>query len=414
MQRRFPASAFEGNPRACGAVINKPCEALWAHTLPPLGEAIMASSATTRWVVLAIVLAMLLVTILLNKKDKSDMFTMIGSDPRTRSHHEHAVEVHAASINRRGVGSARKVGNYSENGAKKGHGKSSDLVMINEEHGVFGMPDLMKAAAEVLGNSGMGSSYKATMACYGTPVVAKRMRGMNKLNKDAFDVEIRRLGRIRHRNILPPLAYHYRKEEKLLVTEFVPKGSLMFMLHGDGGIAHAELDWPTRLKIIKGIGRGLGFLHTELSELELPHGNLKSSNILVSSNHEPLLTDYSLHSFSSTAKSLQGYKSPEVALHQQITPKSDVYCLGVVILEVMTGKYPSQYHNNGIDLVRLAREAVADGKVAELIDPEIVKGGGDVAEMERMVRIAAACVEEDHEVRMEMREAIRSIEAVQL
>ncbi|XP_047965802.1 pollen receptor-like kinase 3 [Salvia hispanica] len=419
MQRQFPAAAFEGNPGACGVAINKPCKAV-ANTLPPLGGAIMMASATTKWVVLAVVVAVLVVTILFKKKDKSDMFSMIGRDPSMHSHHEHAVEVHAPSINRRGVGSSRRVGNHSENGSTKkahsNHGKSSDLVMINEENGVFGMSDLMKAAAEVLGNSRMGSSYKATMANYAIPVVAKRMRGMNKLNKDAFDVEIRRLGRIRHRNILPPLAYHYRKEEKLLVTEFVPKGSLMFVLHGDGGIAHAELDWPTRLKIIKGIARGMGFLHTELSELELPHGNLKSSNILLSSNHEPLLTDYSLHSLSSSAQSLQGYKSPEVVLHQQITPKSDVYCLGVVILEVMTGKYPSQYHNNGngTDLVKLAKEAVADGKAAELIDPEIVNGGGDVADMERMVCIGAVCVEEDHEARMEMREAIRSIEAVQL
>ncbi|KAL1532919.1 Pollen receptor-like kinase 3 [Salvia divinorum] len=419
MQRRFPASTFEGNPDACGVVINKPCKAV-SNTLPPIGEAIMASNSTTKWVVLAIVVAVLLVTILFKKKEKSDMFSMIGSDPSIDNHHEHAVEVHAPSINRRAVGSVRRGGNYNENGSlvgKKGQlnsGKSSDLVMINEEKGVFGLSDLMKAAAEVLGNSGLGSSYKATMANYGMPVVAKRMRGMNKLNKDAFDVEIRRLGRIRHRNILPPLAYHYRKEEKLLVTEFVPKGSLMFVLHGDGGIAHAELDWPTRLKIIKGVGRGMGFLHTELSELELPHGNLKSSNILLSANHEPLLTDYSLHSLSSTAQSLQGYKSPEVVLHQQITPKSDVYCLGVVILEVMTGKYPSQYHNNGTDLVSWAKEAVANGKVAELIDPEIVNGGGTVAEMERMLCIGAACAEDDHVSRMEMREAIRSIEGVQV
>ncbi|KAG6390935.1 hypothetical protein SASPL_148680 [Salvia splendens] len=195
----------------------------------------------------------------LKKKDKSDMFSMIGSDLSMHSHHENAVEVHAPSINRRTVWSSRRVGNYRENGSTKksqsNHGKSSDLVMINEEKGVFGMSDLMKAAAEVLGNRGLGSSYKATMANYGTPVVAKRTRGMNKLNKDAFDVEIRRLGRIRHRNILPSLAYHYRKEEKLLVTEFVPKGSLLFVLNGDGGIAHAELDWATRLKIIKGIAR---------------------------------------------------------------------------------------------------------------------------------------------------------------
>ncbi|KAL1566842.1 Pollen receptor-like kinase 3 [Salvia divinorum] len=417
---RFPASAFEGNPGACGAVINKPCKAL-GDTSPPITEAFMAS---TKWVVLAIVVGVLLVTILFKKKDKGDMFSTIGSNPRVDNHYEHAVEVHAPSINRR-MGSARRTGNYNFNNnndsapsiGKKGQpnsGKWSDLVMINEESGVFGLPDLMKAAAEVLGNSGLGSAYKATMPNYEVSVVVKRMRGMNKLNKDAFDAEIRRLGRIRHRNILPPLAYHYRKEEKLLVTEFVPKGSLMFVLHGDRGIAHAELDWATRLKIIKGVARGLGFLHTELSEQEVPHGNLKSSNILLSTDHEPLLTDYSLHPLSSASQFLQAYKCPEAAL---LSPKSDVYCLGVVVLEVITGKFPSQYLNNqdsGTDLVHWAKQAVSDGRVVDLIDPEIANGGSALPEMERMLCIGAACAEDDHVKRMEMREAIRRIEEVQL
>jgi hypothetical protein len=60
----------------------------------------------------------------------------------------------------------------------------------------------------------------------------KRMREMNKLGRDGFDVEMRRFGRIKHKNILAPLAYHYRKEEKLLVSEYVPKGSLLYVLHG--------------------------------------------------------------------------------------------------------------------------------------------------------------------------------------
>ncbi|XP_057806608.1 pollen receptor-like kinase 3 [Salvia miltiorrhiza] len=426
---RFPATAFEGNPSICGGATGNPCKA--PATSPPLGEAIMASSATTKWVVLAIVVAVLLVTILFKKKEKGDMFSMIGSDPSAENHqHEHAVQVHAPSINRRTAGSARRTGSHNFNNfngdapsiGKRGRSNSgkSDLVMINDERGMFGLSDLMKAAAEILGNSGLGSAYKATMANYGTSVVVKRMRGMNKLNKDAFDAEIRRLGRIRHRNILPPLAYHYRKEEKLLVTEYIPKGSLMFVLHGDRGIGHAELDWATRLRIIKGVARGMGFLHTELSEMEVPHGNLKSSNILLSQNHEPLLTDYSLYPMSSCSQSLQAlqaYKSPEVMLHQQITPKSDVYCLGVVILEIITGKFPSQYLNNqngGTDVVQWVREAISNGKVSELIDPEIANAQSSLAEMERMLYIGASCTEDDHLTRVEMREAIRSIEEVQV
>ncbi|KAL0337212.1 UNVERIFIED_CONTAM: Pollen receptor-like kinase [Sesamum calycinum] len=273
----------------------------------------------------------------------------------------------------------------------------------------------MKAAAEVLGSGGLGSSYKAIMA-NGMTVVVKRMRDMNKLNREAFETEIRKLGRIRHRNVLPPLAYHYRREEKLLVTEFV-----QLLQIGDRGVAHSELNWPTRLKIIKGMARGMGFLHTEFATYDLPHGNLKSSNILLSPGYEPLLTDYALYSLISNTQSVQAlfaYKSPEAVLYQQLSPKSDVYCLGIVILEIMTGKFPSQYLNNqkgGTDVVQWVRQSISVGRVAELIDPEIANGSSSsLDQMENMLQIGAMCTESDHESRIEMREAIRSIEEIQV
>ncbi|PIN11269.1 Serine/threonine protein kinase [Handroanthus impetiginosus] len=423
---RFPAKAFEGNPDICGSVISKDCNHPEANTnaSSPGDKANEAneSGSMTKWVILAVVVAVLLVTILFKAKKKDENFTVLGKENL-----DEVVQVHVPSTNRRSMSSSssRRGGNYNDSGSrssKRGSqaGKSTnDLVVINEEKGVFGLPDLMKAAAEVLGSGGLGSAYKAVMA-NGVTVVVKRMRDMNKLNKDAFETEIRKLGRIRHRNILPPLAYHYRKEEKLLVTEFIPKGSLLFLLHGDRGIAHAELNWPTRLKIIKGVARGMGFLHTEFANYELPHGNLKSSNILLSPNYEPLLTDYALYSLISNTHSVQAlfaYKCPEAVLYQQLSPKSDVYCLGIVILEIMTGKFPTQYLNNqkgGTDVVQWVRQAISEGRVAELIDPEIANTTSSLEQMEKMLHIGATCTESDHEKRIEMREAIRNIEEVQV
>lgn len=163
----------------------------------------------------------------------------------------------------------------------------------------------------------------------------------------------------------------------------------------------------------------MGFLHTEFANYELPHGNLKSSNILLSDNYEPLLTDYALYSLISNTQSVQAlfaYKCPEAVLYQQLSPQSDVYCLGIVILEIMTGKFPSQYLNNqkgGTDVVQWARQAIEEGRVSELIDPEIVNTSDSMEQMEKMIYIAADCTESDHEKRIEMREAIRNIEEVQ-
>ncbi|EPS68284.1 receptor-like protein kinase 3 [Genlisea aurea] len=418
---RFGASAFQGNPDLCGTVVGKPCQTAAAAAA---AAAPGSSGSMTKWVILGVVVGILLVTILFKAKKKDDDFTMLRKENL-----DEVIQVNVPSTVRRSASSRRGSFSGSRRGNDGGstsskrssqHGRSSnDLVVINEDKGFFGLQDLMKAAAEVLGNGGLGSSYKAVMA-NGVAVVVKRMRDMNKLNKEAFETEIRKLGKIKHRNILPPLAFHFRKEEKLLVTEYIPRGSLLFLLHGDRGIGHAELNWGTRLKIIKGIGRGMAFLHTEFANYELPHGNLKSSNVLLSHNYDPLLTDYALFALISNTQSVQAlfaYKSPEAILYQQLSPKSDVYCLGIVILEIMTGKFPSQYLSNqkgGTDIVQGTKTAIGEGRAAELIDPEL--SGGATAEaveqMERMLRIGASCTESEPAKRMEMKEVIRNIEEI--
>ncbi|KAL4589396.1 hypothetical protein LXL04_002303 [Taraxacum kok-saghyz] len=294
----------------------------------------------------------------------------------------------------------------------------NDLVMVNEERGIFRMSDLMKATAEVLGNGALGSAYKAMMG-NGVSVVVKRVREMNQMTKEVFDTEMKKLARLKHKNLLPPLAYHYRKEEKLLVSEYVPKGSLLYVLQGDRGISHAELNWANRLKIIKGIAQGTGFLHSEFSSYPLPHGNLKSSNVLIGSDYEPLLSDYAFYPMvneTPTAQCLFAYKSPEAMLYQKVTPKSDVYCLGIVILEILTGKHPSQYFNNqkgGTDVVQWVRSALAEKRERLLIDPEIaVEGEAVIGQMEKLLRIGGACTASEPDERIDLTEAIRRIEKV--
>lgn len=193
---------------------------------------------------------------------------------------------------------------------------------------------------------------------------------------------------------------------------------------GDRGISHAHLNWKTRLKIMQGVARGMGFLHTEFSSSDLPHGNLKSSNILLTSNYEPLLTDYAFYSFISNpqiAQTLVAYRSPEAILYQQVNPKSDVFCLGIVILELLTGKFPSQYLHNqkgGTDVVQWVRSMISEKRELELIDPEIAVGVAGLTDsaaqmqMQNLLHIAAACTHSDLESRLNMNEAIGKIEEI--
>ncbi|XP_047167837.1 pollen receptor-like kinase 6 [Vigna umbellata] len=292
-----------------------------------------------------------------------------------------------------------------------------ELVIVNDEKGVFGLPDLMRAAAEVLGNGSFGSSYKAVMA-NGVAVVVKRTREMNVLEKDGFDAEMRKLTSLKHWNILTPLAYHFRKDEKLVISEYVPKGSLLFSLHGDRGSSHTELDWPARMKVVGGIAEGMNYLHKELGSSDLPHGNLKSSNVLLGPDNEPLLVDYGFSGMvnpSSAAQTLFAYKAPEAAENGEISHSCDVYCLGVVILEILTGKFPSQYLSTGkggTDVVQWVETAISEGRVAEVVDPEIANSRKSVGEMEQLLHIGAACTRSNPLQRLGMEEAFRRIDQV--
>ncbi|KAL5572327.1 hypothetical protein UlMin_021924 [Ulmus minor] len=422
---KYNATVFAGNVGLCGKPLDKICtsNSASASASSPLesGKEVIREKETTKnkLIVGGVIAAMVIVLIyamLSSTNSKDDDFSQLEKE-----HMEEVVEVHVPSTHRR-MSESTKRGSESRRGSQSQHSKTgsmTDLIMVNDEKGSFGLPDLMKAAAEVLGNGGLGSAYKAVMS-NGLSVAVKRMREMNKLGRDGFDAEMRRFGRLRHRNILTPLAYHYRREEKLLVSEYIPKGSLLYVLHGDRGSCHAELSWRTRLKIIRGIAQGLGFLCSEFASYDLPHGNLKSSNVLLTSDHEPVLSDYAFHPLmhpSNAAQSMFAYKSPDYTQYQHVSPKSDVYCLGIIILEILTGKFPSQYLSHGkggTDVVQWVLSANKEGRERELLDPEIVSGSTEVVmnQMLKLLHVGAACVEGNPQQRLDMREAIRRIEQV--
>lgn len=191
-------------------------------------------------------------------------------------------------------------------------------------------------------------------------------------------------------------------------------------LSGDRGITHAELNWAVRLKIVGGIAQGLGYLHQELTSYQVPHGDLQSNNILLTQDNEPLLSDYgyvSLINATHAPQSLMAFWSPEAQQCNHVSPKSDVYCLGILILEVVTGKFPSQYLNNGnggTDVVQWVKSAVAEGREAEVLDPEIAAGSESTSgQMQRLLHIGDACAESNPDQRIDLREAIRRIKGIQ-
>ncbi|CAL5037335.1 unnamed protein product [Urochloa decumbens] len=431
--RKFDASRFAGNEYLCFVPTDaKPCK-----REQPAAAAPSSSRAVT---VLATLLVSVVVMVIVlcacsgdggepagssrarslddKEEEKPPVYMAKQATPQRRSASWLGRRIGSSGFGHRRSASAAKVDDLSSR-------SGGDLVMVNDSKGAFGLADLMKAAAEVIGSGGGGglgssSSYKAVMAS-GVAVVVKRARDMNRAPRDAFEAEMRRLGAARHANLLPPLAYHYRSDEKLIVHEYIPKGSLLYVLHGDRGMDYAALaDWPARLKVAAGVARGAAFLHAEFANHEAPpHGNLKSANVLLAPDFEPLLADYgysSLVNHDTQSSSMFARRAPECVAGHPVTAKADVYCLGVVLLELLTGKFPAQYLQNakgGTDLVMWATSAMADGFERDLLDPALMARWKFAAnDMVRLVHVAVGCVEEDPEKRPDMKAAAARVEEV--
>ncbi|CAN0839083.1 Pollen receptor-like kinase 1 [Linum grandiflorum] len=328
-------------------------------------------------------------------------------------------------------------------GGKKGGAGGEEtmkLSFVREDRGKFELHDLLKASAELLGSGCFGSSYKAALTS-GQVMVVKRFKQMNNVGREEFHDHMRRIGKLRHTNLLPLVAYYYRKEEKLLVHDFVPYGSLAVHLHGHQALGQPSLEWENRVKIIKGVARGLSYLYKEVPSIIAAHGHLKSNNVLLDENFEPYLTDYGLIPVinqESAQELMVAYKSPEYLRHGRITKKTDVWALGMLVLEVVTGKLSSTFLKQGgnkpcnsnnescrggvgggddeDDLVSWVRLIPEDRWPREVVDKELQEDQslqGD-QEMVKLIRIGLSCCEGDVEKRLDLKKAVERIEEMKI
>lgn len=192
--------------------------------------------------------------------------------------------------------------------------------------------------------------------------------------------------------------------------------SLLNECPGNNGPEPPVLDWPTRLRIVKGIARGLVYLSEELPMLTLPHGHLKSSNVLLDPSLEPMLTDYALAPVMNKARASQvmvAYKSPECGRHGKPSRKSDAWSFGILVLEILTGKFPATYLRDGgsaasADIACWVNSVAHDKSTEETFDQNMTKKSE--GEMSKLLHIAMACCETNVDARLELKAALEKIE----
>lgn len=185
------------------------------------------------------------------------------------------------------------------------------------------------------------------------------------------------------------------------------------------------LDWNTRVSIIKDIAKGMEMLHHSLASQRVPHGNLKSSNVLIQREQNSIrvkLTDYGFLPLVPTHK-LSVVRTPEFGDGKKLTSKADVYCFGILVLEIVTGRVPilstpsSSSSSQSIastsrDLSGWVRAAVSNDWSTDILDVEILGEKEGYDDMLKLTEIALECTDELPERRPKMSQVFSRVQAI--
>ncbi|BAF20344.1 Os06g0693000 [Oryza sativa Japonica Group] len=260
-----------------------------------------------------------------------------------------------------------------------------------------------------VGIGGFGTVYKGQLLD-GHTVAIKRF----VVDAAIFDFKSElQLVRLQHTNLIRLLGWCIHEKEKILVYEFMQKGSLdNIIFHKRKG---ALLNWSKRLQIIKGLAEGLLYLHKHCL---IVHRDLKPNNILLDHDMNPKIADFgsAVTLVSDVAEECtrrvvgtSGYIAPEYASEGRYSLKTDVFSFGVVVLEIISGRKNFIMEKQGDTVGNLIRDAWhmwRDGRLHELVDPALCDEYESPVIM-RCTQVALLCAQEDPTERPTMTDVTR-------
>ncbi|ONK66090.1 uncharacterized protein A4U43_C06F4050 [Asparagus officinalis] len=301
------------------------------------------------------------------------------------------------------------------------------LSSIGSNLYIFSLDELKKATrsfslCNLIGEGGFGPVYKGFVDERIRPGVKAQAVAVKLLDLEGVQgqkewmTEVIFLGQLRHPNLVKLIGYCYEKEHRLLVYEFMEKGSLENHLFKR---LLGPLPWTTRLQIAVGAAKGLAFLHE--AEKPVIYRDFKASNILLDKDFKTKLSDFGLAKdgpegdashVSTRVMGTEGYCAPEYIMTGHLTAKSDVYSFGVVLLELLTGQrsVDKTRPNREQNLVTWAKPFLKNPDKLNYIMDSSLDGQYSTLGAQRAAALAHKCLSHSQKSRPLMRTVVETLE----
>ncbi|CAN6855639.1 unnamed protein product [Brassica oleracea] len=270
------------------------------------------------------------------------------------------------------------------------------------------------SSENLVGRGGFAEVYKGILSKSGEEIAVKRItRGgrEDERREKEFLMEIGTIGHVSHPNVLSLLGCCI-DNGLYLVFIFSSRGSVASLLHD---LNQAPLEWETRYKIAIGTAKGLHYLHKGCQR-RIIHRDIKSSNVLLTQDFEPQISDFGLakwlpsqwsHHSIAPIEGTFGHLAPEYYTHGIVDEKTDVFAFGVFLLELISGKKPVDASHQSLH--SWAKTIIKDGEIEKLMDPRIGENF-DIQQLHRIAFAASLCIRSSSPCRPSMIEVLEVLQ----
>ncbi|CAI0450282.1 unnamed protein product [Linum tenue] len=280
---------------------------------------------------------------------------------------------------------------------------------------------------QVLGSGASGTVYKGVLGERAGELVAVKVLD-NMPERDGHDVrefatEVKIIGGTNHKNLVKLVGYCNEGQHLLLVYEFMSNGSLADSLFGGGEGTFPRPNWYTRTQIAYSVARGLVYLHDECST-QIIHCDIKPQNILLDQGMTARISDFGISKLMKTdqtrtttaIRGTKGYLAPEWFRNVPVTAKVDVHSFGIVLLELVCCRKSFLLDfekEEEMVLVDWAYDCYSRGKLYKLVEKD-EDAMEDLKKVERFVKVALWCIQEDPSLRPGMKKVVHMLEGAVL